>query len=56
MIVCLKYVAPSVELVRLQLEGVMADVSCWPTIKTGNPEYLEFEAYDDLSGQDVLLF
>jgi hypothetical protein len=34
----------------------MADVSCWPTIKAGTPEYWEFEAYDDLDEQDVLLF
>jgi hypothetical protein len=52
----LKYFAPRAELVRLQLEGAIADVSCWPTIKSGNPEYLEFENYTDLNGQDVLLF
>jgi hypothetical protein len=38
------------------LEGLMADVSCWPKIKPGSPEYLEFEEYDDLGGADILLF
>jgi hypothetical protein len=38
------------------LEGLMADVSCWPTIKTGTPEYWEFEDYTDLGEKDVLLF
>jgi hypothetical protein len=38
------------------LEGLMADASCWPIIKTGTPEYWEFEDYTDLGEQDVLLF
>jgi hypothetical protein len=38
------------------LEGLMADASCWPTIKTGTPEYWEFEDYTDLGEEDVLLF
>jgi hypothetical protein len=40
-------------------EGVMADVSCWPTIKAGSPEYYEFEDYNDVSAQtggDVMVF
>jgi hypothetical protein len=58
MIACLKYIAPSVEQIRLQLEGVMADVSCWPTIKAGTPEYWEFEDYDDTPASEgnILLF
>jgi hypothetical protein len=51
------YIAPKVGLVRLQLEDLMADVSCWPTIKTGMPEYYEFEDYSDLPEvRDVFLF
>jgi hypothetical protein len=37
-------------------EGVMADVSCWPTIKPGTPRYYGFENYSDVqSGQDVVI-
>jgi hypothetical protein len=49
------YIPPSVGLLRLQLEGLMADDSCYPTIKTGNPKYLEFEDYNDLGEQDIIL-
>jgi hypothetical protein len=55
MIAFLKYIAPRVESVRLQLEGIMAEVSCYPTIKAGSPEYWEFEDYTDLSGPDTVL-
>jgi hypothetical protein len=50
-----RYIAPKVGLVRLQLEGLMADNSCYPTIKAGTPEYWEFENYTDLDDQDVVL-
>jgi hypothetical protein len=52
----LEYLPLRAERVRLQLEGLMADNSCWPTIKAGTPEYLEFENYTDLNGQDIMLF
>jgi hypothetical protein len=51
-----KYFPPQAEKVRIQMEGLMADNSCWPTIKAGTPEYLEFENYTNQSGQDVILF
>jgi hypothetical protein len=53
----LKYTAPGVELVRLQLEGVIADSTC-PRIKDNNVWYEEY-ATKNLSppvGQDVLIF
>jgi hypothetical protein len=40
-------------------EGVMADVSCWPTIRNGTVEYYDFEDYSEVpaqSGNDVMLF
>jgi hypothetical protein len=41
------------------LEGIMADVSCWPTIRAGSPEYYEFEDYSDVqtqNGKDIVVF
>jgi hypothetical protein len=41
------------------LEGLMADVSWWPAIKAGTPEYYEFENYSDVQtqdGRDVAIF
>jgi hypothetical protein len=41
------------------LEGIMADVSCWPTIKAGTPKYYEFEDYEDVqtqNGLDITIF
>jgi hypothetical protein len=41
-------------------EGIMADVSCWPTIKAGTPKYYEFEDYgadlETQNGLDVAIF
>jgi hypothetical protein len=51
------YATPSVELVRLQLEGVIADSTC-PRIMNNQVWYEEY-ATDNLStpvGQDVLIF
>jgi hypothetical protein len=31
-------------------DGFMADVSRWPTIKGGTPEYYEFEDFSDADG------
>jgi hypothetical protein len=50
------YIAPKVGLVRLQLEGLMAEDSCYPSIKVGSLEYEEFEDYTNLNGEDLLLF
>jgi hypothetical protein len=53
----MKYVAPSIEFVRLQLEGVIADSTC-PRIKDNDVWYEEYET-ENLStpvGQDVLVF
>jgi hypothetical protein len=52
-----KYAAPSVELVRLQLEGIIADSLC-PRIKDNKVWYEEYLA-EDLStpvGQDIIIF
>jgi hypothetical protein len=41
-------------------EGIMADVSCYPTIKNGTPKYYEFEDYgaylETQNGQDIVIF
>jgi hypothetical protein len=42
MLISSKYIAPSVEFTRLQLEGVIAD-SCYPTLKNGSAQYYEYE-------------
>jgi hypothetical protein len=42
MIACLKYIAPRVESVRLQLEGVLAD-SYFPAIKSGKVYYYDYD-------------
>jgi hypothetical protein len=57
MIIHLKYTAPSVELVRLQLEGIIADSQC-PRIKNGEVWYEEYtnEALQTTMGQDVIVF
>jgi hypothetical protein len=52
-----KYVAPSAEVVYLQLEGIIADSTC-PRIKDNKVWYEEY-ATENLStpvGQDVLIF
>jgi hypothetical protein len=40
-------------------EGIMADVSRWPTIKNGIAEYYEFENYSNVqtqNGNDIVIF
>jgi hypothetical protein len=57
MLISLKYVTPRVELVRLQLEGIIADSTC-PRIKDNKVWYEEYatEALSTPVGQDVLIF
>jgi hypothetical protein len=52
----MKYVAPSAEFVRLQLEGVIAD-SCYPVIKNGQVQYYEYEnaILETPVGKDVII-
>jgi hypothetical protein len=52
-----KYISPSVDLVRLQLEGVIADSLC-PRIKNGEVWYEEYttDALQTPVGQDILIF
>jgi hypothetical protein len=55
MIVCIKYIAPSVELVRLQMEGVIAE-SYSPVIPSGEVKYTPYENVSGTQDSDVLLF
>jgi hypothetical protein len=53
----MNYISPSVELVNVQLEGIIADSLC-PRIKNNQVWYEEY-ATENLStpvGQDVLIF
>jgi hypothetical protein len=52
-----KYISPHVGLVRLELEGVIAD-STYPSIKNNKVWYEEYVAEDLATpvGQDVLIF
>jgi hypothetical protein len=48
-----RYKIPLAEVGGVFLEGVMADVSCWPTIKAGTPEYWSFDdSYNNVVTQD----
>jgi hypothetical protein len=55
----LEYTAPRIEARKIVLEGVMADHSCWPSIK-GDVNYVEYDnVYDDLetpAGKDIVVF
>jgi hypothetical protein len=57
MLISLKYIAPRVELVRLQLEGIIAESTC-PRINNNQVWYEEYttEALSTPVGQDVLMF
>jgi hypothetical protein len=57
MLTCLKYLAPRAEIVRIQLEGVIADSWC-PTILNGEVRYYEYEniTMETPVGQDVIIF
>jgi hypothetical protein len=56
MIVCLKYIAPSVEFTRLQLEGVIADSLC-PKFNNNKVLYKEYitEDLETPVNQDVII-
>jgi hypothetical protein len=50
-----KYISPHVGLVRLELEGVIAD-SHYPSIKNGEVQYYEYEEKTvDPYGGDVMI-
>lgn len=53
----MKYTAPSVEFVRLQLEGVIADSYC-PRIKNGEVWYEEYttDVLQNYGDQYVIIF
>jgi hypothetical protein len=53
----MNYISPSIELVNVQLEGIIADSTC-PRIRDNQVWYEEFVAEDLAApvGQDVLLF
>jgi hypothetical protein len=56
MVMHLKYVTPSVELVRLQTEDLMAEVSCYPVIKYGDVKYTPYEEDTDTYNGDIVVF
>jgi hypothetical protein len=56
MLIRLEYLPVRAEIVRLQLEGVIAD-SCYPVIKNGEIQYYEYEnaLLETSTNQDIVI-